>query len=80
MNAFAALFEASSSSIPQAGGRGRTWRAGELIIKPLPDDAEAAELADLVQSPTSAFGPGLSTAGRVRGKLAAALGCCAAAQ
>jgi uncharacterized protein (TIGR02569 family) len=45
----AELFGASRRPVLLAGGRGGTWRAGEVIIKPSADDTEATELADLVE-------------------------------
>jgi uncharacterized protein (TIGR02569 family) len=52
-----AAFGATDATVLEAGGQGRTWRAGELILKPCGDVAEAVWTAEVLSTltPSSRF-------------------------
>jgi len=47
-----AMFGASGVPVPEPGGQGRTWRVGDLILKPCDEPVEAAWTADVLSALT----------------------------
>ncbi|HEU0132702.1 MAG TPA: TIGR02569 family protein [Mycobacteriales bacterium] len=48
-----AAFGCPGDPVPLAGGQGECWRAGDVVLKPAPDDAAllASVMADVVETP-----------------------------
>jgi uncharacterized protein (TIGR02569 family) len=67
-----AAFGATGVPVLESGGQGRTWRAGDLILKPCDQPAEAAWTCDLLSTlePTACFRVARPVAARAGGWLA----------